>query len=80
MGAVSLDGVSVNGMAMILTKKYQKKLVKVMKLFDIIKPALAVFETSISKALNNGRVDEQEFVMLQALHLEVLSDLSSVGH
>ena len=36
-------------------------------------------EMSISKALNNGRVDEQEFTMLQMFHLGVLNDLSNVN-
>ena len=79
LGAVSLAGVNVSGVAMLLTKKYQKKLSKVMKLVDIIMSALAVFKMSISKALNDGRVDEQEFNMPQALHLKVLNDLSNVG-
>ena len=72
LGAVSLAGVSVGGMAMALTKKYQKKLVKVTKLVDIVTSALAVFETSVSKALNDDRVDEWEFNMLYTFHLGVL--------
>ena len=58
LDAVSMAGASVSGMATALTKKYQKKLVKFTKLTDIITSALAVFETSISKALNNGEIDE----------------------
>ena len=42
LGAISLAGVSVSGMAMVLTKKYQTKLVKVIKLVDIMTLALAV--------------------------------------
>ena len=61
LGAVSLAGVSVSGMATALASKYQKKLTKVMKLVDIITPAIAVFETNVSKALNNDKTDEQEF-------------------
>ena len=60
LGAVSLAGVTVNGMAMVLTKKYQKKLMKVMNLVDIVTLAFAVFEMSISKALNDGRVDASD--------------------
>ena len=30
--------------------------------------------------LNDGRVDEQEFTMLQTFHLGVLNDLSNVDH
>ena len=58
LGAVSLAGVSVST---VLTKKYQKKLMKVMKLVDNVTSAIAVFETSLSKALNNGEIDEREF-------------------
>ena len=65
-------------MAIELTKKYQKKLAKVMKLVDIITSTLAVSKTSISKVLNNGRVDEREFTMLQTFHLEALNDLSNI--
>ena len=53
LGSVSLAGGSVSGMATALTKMYQKKLTKVMKLTDIITSALAVFERCISKALRN---------------------------
>ena len=65
LGAISLTGASISGMAMALTKKYQKKLAKVMKLEDIISSAIAVFEMSVSKALNHGKVDRQEFTMLR---------------
>ena len=79
LGTVSLAGEIVSGVAAVLTKKYQKKLLKVMKLVDIITLALAVFEKTISKALNDGKTDEQEFPILQTLHSEVLNDLSNVG-
>ena len=36
LSAISLAGASVSGVAMALTKKYQKKLVKVTKLTDIV--------------------------------------------
>ena len=58
LGAVSLAGASVSGVATMLTKKYQKKLAKVMKLTDIVTSTLAVFEMSVSKALNNHKIDE----------------------
>ena len=67
-------------MATVLTKKYQKKLVTVTKLVDIMTPALAVFETSVSKVLNNGRVDKWEFTMLQTFHLGALNELVSADH
>ena len=79
LGAICLAGVSVSGgVAMVLTKKHQKKLMKVTKLVDITL-ALSVFETSVFKALNDGKIDKREFAMLQALHLEALNGLSNVG-
>ena len=47
---------------------------------DIVTSAISVFETSISKALNNGEIDEQEFGMLQDLHLKVINELANVDH
>ena len=78
LGAISLAGASVNVVATALTKKYQKKLSKVTKLVDIVTSALAVFEMSVSKALSNSKIDEQEFNVLQTLHLKTLDELSDV--
>ena len=80
LGTVSLAGANVSGMAMALTKKYQKKLAKATKLVDIVTSVLAVFEMSISKVLNDGRVDEQEFTMLQTFHLGAVNDLSNIDY
>ena len=77
---ISLAGASISSVATLLAKKYQKKLAKIMKLADIITSALPVFERSVSKVLNDGRVDEQEFGMLQISHLEVLSKLTNIHH
>ena len=60
-------------------QNYQKKLVKVKKLVDIITSAIGIFETSISKVLNNGEIDEWEFQVLQELHLKVINK-SNVDH
>ena len=65
-------------MAMAQTKKYQKKLTKVTKLTDIIISALALFERVISKALKNGKIDEQEFNSIQKLHPETINELMGV--
>ena len=78
LGVVSLAGASVSGVATVLTSKYQKKLVKVTKLVDIVTSAIAVFEMSVSKALNNDEIDEREFSMLQELHLKVINELANV--
>ena len=61
-----------------LTKKYQKKLKKVTKLIDIVMPALVIFERVVSGTLKNGIIDEEEFNMLQTLHLETLNELMGI--
>ena len=59
-------------------KKYQQKLKKVTKLIDIITPALVIVERVISKSLKDGQINEEEFNMLQTLHLEKLNELTSI--
>ena len=78
LGTVSLAGAGVSGVATALTKKYQKKLSKVTKLTDIITSALAVFERVVSKALKNGKIDEEEFNSIHKLHLETINELTGV--
>ena len=78
LGAVSLAGVSVSGVTTALTKKYQKKLLKVTKLTDIITSAIAVFQMCLSKVLRNGKIDEEEFNVLQKFHLKTLNELSDI--
>ena len=51
---------------------------KVTKLVYIMTSALAMFKMSVSKSLNDGRVDEQEFTMLQTFHLGTLYELAIV--
>ena len=78
LGVASMTGAIASGMISMLTKKYQKKLKKVTKLIDIVTPALVVFERVISGALKDGIIDEEEFNMLQTLHLETLNELTGV--
>ena len=78
LGAASMTGVITSGIFSVLTKKYQQKLKKVMYLIDIVTPALVVFERVVSGALKNGVIDEEEFNMLQTLHLETLNELTGV--
>ena len=80
LGAASLTGAIASGIISTLTKKYQKKLKKVTKLNDIITPALVVFKRVVSKSLKNGIIDEEEFNMLQTLHLETLNELMGIDH
>ena len=45
----------------------------------IITPALVVFERVVSGALKNGVINEEEFNMLQTLHLETLNELTGIN-
>ena len=78
LGALPLAGGSVSGATTALTKKYQNKLTNVTKLYDIITSAIAVFETCLSKALLDGKIDEEEFNALQTFHLKTLKELSDI--
>ena len=78
LGATSMTGAIASGIISVLAKKYQKKLKKVIRLIDIVTPALVVFEMVISGASKNGVINEEEFNTLQTLHLETLSELTGV--
>ena len=78
LGVVSLAGANVSGVTTVLTKKYQKKLMKVMKLTNIVTSAIAIFETSLSKALRNGKINEEEFIVLQMLYFKMMNELMGV--
>ena len=80
LGAASLTRVIAGGIISAPTKMYQQKLKKVMKLIDIVTPALVVFERAVSRALKNGVIDEEEFNMVQTLHLETLNELTGIDH
>ena len=78
LGTASMTGVIASEIISVLAKKYQKKLKKVIKLIDIVTPALAVFERVISGALKDGIIDEEDFNTLQTLNLETLYELTGV--
>ena len=78
LGGASMTGVIVSGIILVLTKKYQQKLQKVTKLIDIVTPALVVFERVVSGTLKDGKINEEEFNILQMLHLEMLNELTGV--
>ena len=48
-----------------------------MSLYDIVTSTIAVFETSISQALNDGRINYKEFQVLQGTYYKALEKLSS---
>ena len=78
LGAISLAGASASGVATALTSKYQKKLSKVTKLVDIVTSAIAVFEVSLSKALDNVEINERKFDILQDLRLELVNEVANI--
>ena len=78
LGAAFLTGAIASGIISTLTKKYQKKLIKVTCLLDIVTGATVVFERVVSGALKDGIIDEEEFNTLQTLHLETLNELTGV--
>ena len=80
LGVASITGAISSGIISVLTKKYQKKLKKIMQLIDIITPALVVFERVGSGALKNGIISEEEFNTLKTLHLETLNELTGIDH
>ena len=80
LGAASMTGAVSSGIILVLTKKYQKKLKKVTKSINIITLALVAFERAVSGALKNCIIDEEEFKMLQTLHLETLNKLTGVDN
>ena len=80
LGVASMTGAIVSRIISVLAKKYQKKLKKVTCLIDIVTPALVVFERVISGALKDGIINEEEFNILQTLHLETLNELTGVDH
>ena len=78
LGAASMTGAIASGMISVLTKKYQQKLNKVTKLIDMVTPALVIFERVVSGSLKDGAINEEEFNMLQMLHLETLNELTGI--
>ena len=48
-----------------------------MKLCDIVTAACAVFETSISHTLDDGKINFKEFQVLQLLYYKALGQLST---
>ena len=79
LGAASMTGAIGSGVISVLTKKYQQKLKKVTCLIDIATRALVVFDRVVSGALKNGVIDEEEFNMLQTLHLKSLNELTGAS-
>ena len=57
---------------------YQQKLKKVMRLIDIVTPALVVFERVVSGSVKDDVINEEEFNTLQTLYFETLNELTGI--
>ena len=78
LGGVALAGSICTGLTTAVIKRYQKKVEKVIKLYDIVTSTIAVFETNISQALHDGRINFKEFQGLQSVYYSALRKLSSI--
>ena len=78
LGGVALCCLICSGVASVVTKKYQNKLNKVMKLIIIVLPSIKVFEKGISKSLEDGEIDTKEFEILQESYYETLDKIGAV--
>ena len=77
LAVCSLTGAGIGGITVALIKRYQKKREKVAKLYDIVTSAIAVFETNISQALNDNKIDYKEFQVLSGVYYEALGKLTN---
>ena len=76
LGVVSTVLNCVDGILLLTSKKYKKKLLKCCKLIDKITSSLAIFEVLISLSLNDDRIiDAKQFHKLQTLYLQVMADV-----
>ena len=77
-GGVALCCSICSGVTSAVTKKYQNKFNKVMKLITIVLSSIKVFEKGISKSLEDGEIDTKEFEILQESYLETLDKVGAV--
>ena len=79
LGVVSTVSTCVGACLLLMSKKYEKKLLKCYKLLDKITSSLATFETLISLSINDGSViDAEEFHKLQTLYLQLMTHVRSI--
>lgn len=77
----ALTGVSIilTGISSVLTvssKKYNKKIAKIMELLDRLTTSIGKFELLISKSLTDGFIiDSNEFSKLQSMYFEVMNNI-----
>ena len=79
LGVVSTVSNCVDGILLLTSKKYKRKLLKCYELIDKITSSLATFEVLISLKFNDDSViDSKEFHKLQTLYLQIMSDVRNV--
>ena len=79
LGVVSTISTCVGGILLLISKKYEKKLLKCYELLDKITSSLATFEVLISLSLDDGTViDAKEFHKLQTLYLQLMTYVRNI--
>ena len=78
-GVVSTISTFIGGILLLISKTYEKKLLKCYELSDKITSSLATFEVLISLSLNDGAIiDAKEFHKLQTLYLQLMTYVRNI--
>lgn len=79
LGSVAVASAISGAITTIFVKKYQQKLSRNEKLYDVVTSAWAVFETNISRSLQNGTlIDEKEFNLIQSTYFESMRKIGDL--
>ena len=79
LGVVSTILTCVDGVLLLTSKKYKKKLLKCYELLDKITSSFATFEVLISLSIDDGTViDAKEFHKLQTLYLQLMTHVRNI--
>ena len=79
LGVVSTVSSCVDGVLLLTSKKYKKKLLKCYELLDKITSSLATYETLISISIDDGTIiDVKEFHKLQTLYLQLMTNVRNI--
>ena len=79
LAIVSTVSTCVGAFLLLTSRKYKKKLLKCYELLDKITTSLAIFETLISRSIDDGSViDAKEFHKLQTLYLQLMIHVRNI--
>ena len=79
LAIVSTVSTCVDGVLLLTSKKYKRKLIKCYELLDKITSSLATFEVLISLSIDDGTViDAKEFHKLQTLYLQLMTHVRNI--